>query len=189
MASSEAGASLSWMYSVVEYVASWGRQSSDDLVARRTTFRRVMQPGYVTGTPVEMGSVSEDIVAGVPVRRYVPLDASPGTLVFFHGGGWAIGDLDTHDLLARALAGATRRTVVSVAYRLAPEHVFPAAADDCIAVAKALAMGGGSVVVCGDSAGGNLAAVSANACADAGLKLVGQVRLQQSTHAGWETEL
>ena len=144
-----------------------------------------MQPGFVTGTPVEMGSVSEDAVAGVPVRRYVPLEASPGTVVFFHGGGWVIGDLDTHDLLARALAGATRRTVVSVAYRLAPEHAFPAAADDCIAVTKAIiASGGGSVVVVGDSAGGNLAAVSANACAEAGLNLVGQVRLVWSARAG-----
>jgi acetyl esterase len=104
-----------------------------------------------------------------------------GKIVYFHGGGFVTGDLDSHDIVVRALARATRREVVSVHYRLAPEHRYPAAADDAIAVTKEIASGGGDVVVCGDSAGGNLAAVAANACASVGLRLAGQVLVYPAT--------
>jgi acetyl esterase len=86
-------------------------------------------------------------------------------VVFFHGGGFAVGDLDTHDPTCRLLAVGARCIVVSVDYRLAPEHVFPAAVDDCVAAYEWVAanpgeVGGepGVVGVMGDSAGGNLAA-------------------------------
>jgi acetyl esterase len=104
----------------------------------------------------------------IPVRVYRP-SAATGlpVLVWFHGGGWVIGDLDSHDQLCRLLSDELGALVVSVDYRLAPEHRFPAAVDDCVAawtwiVANAEALGGdpSRVAVGGDSAGGNLAAVT-----------------------------
>ena len=109
---------------------------------------------------------------GVAIRAYRPA-AIPKTevlpaLVFFHGGGWTIGDLDTHDGLCRSLANGARCAVFAVEYRLAPESPFPAAVDDCIAStvfvqreAAALSIDRHRIAVGGDSAGGNLAAVVA----------------------------
>jgi acetyl esterase len=108
----------------------------------------------------------------IPVRLYRAKAATPGVaqpaLVFFHGGGWVFGDLDTHDNLCRALANSSDGTVLSVDYRLAPEHKFPAAADDSWAAftwahanAANLSIDPGRLAIGGDSAGGNLAAVVA----------------------------
>ncbi len=104
----------------------------------------------------------------LPARVYHPGGAGPlPTVVLLHGGGWVIGDLETHDTTARAIAGYARAVVVSVAYRLAPEHPFPAAVEDALAatrwVSRHLSSLGGTEVlaVAGDSAGGNLAAVVA----------------------------
>jgi acetyl esterase len=82
-------------------------------------------------------------------------------LVFFHGGGWTIGDLDTHDALCRSLAGGARCEVFSVEYRLAPEAPFPAAVEDCVAATEFVLAQSSVIAVGGDSAGGNLAAVVA----------------------------
>ena len=113
---------------------------------------------------------------GLPLRLYRP----PGggitpVLVYFHGGGWTIGDLDTHDVLCRQLCVASGAAVVSVDYRMGPENRFPAAVDDCLAAtrwvqreAAALGLDAGRLAVGGDSAGGNLAAVVALALRDAG---------------------
>lgn len=99
--------------------------------------------------------------AGVPVRRYRPAgDEDPGTVVHLHGGGWVTGDLDYADAVCRVLCRATGRTVVSVDYRLAPEHRHPAGLDDLRAVIDALA-GDGPILLSGDSCGANLAAVVA----------------------------
>ncbi|MBK9134724.1 MAG: alpha/beta hydrolase [Betaproteobacteria bacterium] len=108
----------------------------------------------------------------LPLRFYRPAATSAGhtppLLVYFHGGGWTIGDLDTHDVLCRQLALAGGCAVLSVDYRLAPEHRFPAAVDDCIAAtrwasaqAATLGIDASRIAVGGDSAGGNLAAVVA----------------------------
>jgi acetyl esterase len=103
----------------------------------------------------------------IPVRIYRPsnADALP-VLVWYHGGGWVIGNLDTHDQLCRLLCDATGALVVSVDYRLAPEHKFPAAVDDAVAAYEWAIRDGGEiggdttrVAIGGDSAGGNLAAV------------------------------
>jgi len=108
----------------------------------------------------------------IPVRIYRPLGSHAGdilpALLFFHGGGWVFGNLDSHDRLCRALANAARCCVVAVDYRLAPEHPFPAAVDDAIAAithvvrhASALGVDAQRIAAAGDSAGGNLAAVAA----------------------------
>ena len=108
---------------------------------------------------------------GIALRAYRPMgtarDRLPA-LVFFHGGGWSIGDLDTHDVLCRQLANGARCAVFSVEYRLAPEAPFPAAVEDCLAATDFvlqqedfLTIDASRVAVGGDSAGGNLAAVVA----------------------------
>ncbi len=112
---------------------------------------------------------------GIRIYRGAPGDDQRGALVFFHGGGWVIGDLDTHDIACRQLALAGGFSVISVDYRLAPEHRFPAAVDDCIAAtrwvrdnAHSLRIDPDRIAVGGDSAGGNLAAVVSIALRDAG---------------------
>jgi acetyl esterase len=110
---------------------------------------------------------------GIPARVYSPAAGAPGVVVYYHGGGWVVGSLDSWDAVVRALAVASGCDVVSVDYRLAPEHVFPAAADDAsdalawVASPAGLAAGR-PVVVAGDSAGGNLAAVAALRARDSG---------------------
>jgi acetyl esterase len=133
--------------------------------------RRALQPDP---DPVaEVKDLEAQGPAGtIPLRLYRGVGADAGlpqpVLVYFHGGGWVIGDLDSHDQACRALANAARCTVVSVHYRLAPEHKFPAAAEDAIAAtrwiadnAQSLGIDARRLAVAGDSAGGNLAAVVA----------------------------
>lgn len=108
---------------------------------------------------------------GIPARVYSPASDAPGVVVYYHGGGWVVGSVDSWDASCRALAVASGCDLVSVDYRLAPEHVFPAAVDDAY---DALAWAAGSLadgrplVVAGDSAGGNLAAVAALRARDSG---------------------
>jgi acetyl esterase len=108
----------------------------------------------------------------VALRAYLPAGSKPDerlpALVYIHGGGWVIGDLDTHDVLCRQFANGARCAVYSVDYRLAPEHPFPAAVDDCIAAVKFVAGRHRLVAVGGDSAGGNLATVVALHARDLG---------------------
>jgi len=118
-------------------------------------------------------------------RLFRPRSAAQGglpVLVFFHGGGFCIGDIDTHDPVCRQLADEARCAVLAVDYRLAPEHRFPAAVEDSYAVLRFVSAEGASlgvdpnrIAVGGDSAGGNLAAVSAISARDAGIVLVGQL--------------
>jgi acetyl esterase len=126
----------------------------------------------------------------LPLRIYTPNGEGPFPLmVFFHGSGFVICDLDTHDGLCRNLCAGTGHVVVSVDYRLAPEHKFPAATDDCLAAtrwvganASALGGDGGRIMVSGDSAGGNLAAVTALRVRDeGGPKLTGQMLIYPVT--------
>jgi acetyl esterase len=125
---------------------------------------------------------------GIPARLYVPKalrthDGLSPALVFFHGGGWVVGNLDTHDVACRKLADEGELIVISVDYRLAPEHKFPAAVDDAIAAtkwiaanARELGIDAARLSVGGDSAGGNLAAVVAIAARDGnGPAIAGQV--------------
>lgn len=130
----------------------------------------VRRAGPLSGKAPALPVVDAHVVEGMPVRRYRPLasqEAQPA-VVYFHGGGWVVGDLDTHDGVCRALAAQSGATVVAVDYRLAPEHPFPAAYEDAKAAVEALqregaALGvdGARLAVAGDSAGGNLAAAVA----------------------------
>ena len=122
--------------------------------------------------------------ADLPVRVFTPAGRGPfPVVVFFHGGGWVLGDLDTHDPMCRALCAGAGCLVVSVDYRLAPEHPFPAATDDALAATRwvgkhAAEIGGdpASIAVAGDSAGGNLSAVTALRIRDeGGPRLAGQL--------------
>jgi acetyl esterase/lipase len=131
--------------------------------------RQVLQPD-----PEPVAEVVALEAAGpagpIPLRFYRGQSAPKGSpqpaLIYFHGGGWVIGDLESHDQVCRALANAVPCIVVAVDYRLAPEHKFPAAAEDAIAAtrwiaanAARLGIDGARLAVGGDSAGGNLAAI------------------------------
>ena len=141
--------------------------------------RTVLQP-----TPQDVAEVRALTADGphgaIPLRLYRPVrsDAGGGSapvLVYFHGGGWVIGDLDTHDTLCRELANESGAIVVAVDYRLGPEHRFPAAYDDALAAtrwvhahATSLGIDATRIAVGGDSAGGNLAAAVCLGARDAG---------------------
>ncbi|MCB9992142.1 MAG: alpha/beta hydrolase [Hyphomicrobiaceae bacterium] len=119
--------------------------------------------------------------APIPVRIYRPGN-SQGTILFFHGGGWVAGSIETHDGSCRMLANLARCDVVSVEYRKAPENPFPAGVNDCISALDWLVREGpglgldtSRLVISGESAGGNLAAVTAIHARDKGIELSGQV--------------
>jgi acetyl esterase len=123
-----------------------------------------------------VGSVTDRTIPGpageIPVRIYLPAgDAAPsGVLVWMHGGGWVIGSLDENERACRAVCARSGAAIVSVDYRLAPEHRFPAAADDVFAAVEwaAAEYGDAPIAVGGESAGGNLAAVAALMARDRG---------------------
>jgi len=139
--------------------------------------------------PEPVGSVEDREIAGeggpLPVRVYTPERRSGdggGTLVYFHGGGWVLGSLDTHDALCRGLANASGVRVVATGYRLAPEHPHPAALEDaCTATAWAADRWAGPVVVGGDSAGGHLATCVAARARGTALRLSGQLLIYPVT--------
>lgn len=147
-------------------------------------------------TPI--GKVEDRTIPGpggeLDVRIYTPLTTSSNVLaglVFFHGGGFVLGDLDTHDDLCRVLANESGFRVVSVDYRLAPEHPFPAAVDDCFAATKWVAANAGTLgidakrlAVGGDSAGGNLAAVVAQLARDDGPNIAFQLLIYPVAQLG-----
>ena len=124
-------------------------------------------------------SVSEQLIGQVPVRQYRPTSTPPAngwpSVVYLHGGGWVVGDLDSHDFITAELASRLNAVVIAVDYRLAPEHPFPAAFDDCLAVWRGLQGAAATwqldpqrMAIAGDSAGGNLAAAVCLALRDTG---------------------
>lgn len=106
-------------------------------------------------------AVQDFAVASVPCRRYVPPQATGAVVLYLHGGGFVVGGLESHDDVCAELAAGAETQLVAVAYRLAPEHPFPAALDDGWVVLKHLIAEGQAIVLAGDSAGGNLAAALA----------------------------
>jgi acetyl esterase len=144
--------------------------------------RRLHAAGAATlhGPPVPVAGAADRTIPGpagdLRVRVYTPHGEPPFPIVvWFHGGGWVVGTLDTFDPICRALSAAAPAVLVAVDYRLAPEHRFPAAVEDCYAATlwasrNAAALGGTQqrLAVAGDSAGGNLAAVVALGARDRG---------------------
>jgi acetyl esterase len=153
--------------------------SPDEARQAYSASRKILQP-----PPEDVAESRDATVAGplgpIGVRLYRPAGTAASdvlpALVYYHGGGWLLGDLDSHDVACRRFANAARCRVVSVDYRMAPEHRFPAAVDDCAAVTKyvfdnaaSLGVDPTKVAVGGDSAGGNLAAVMALMARDGAL--------------------
>ncbi|HSG89540.1 MAG TPA: alpha/beta hydrolase [Pseudomonadales bacterium] len=154
---------------LLEQMAAAGAPPMSEMpAAAAREMYRAMQP---PAPEIEVGAVEDRVVptpsGDVPVRIYRPAGTGPFPLhVHYHGGGWVIGDLDTHDADCRELCRGAGCVVVAVDYRLAPEHRFPAAPEDCYAAtcwaaehAADLGARPGPISVGGDSAGGNLAAV------------------------------
>lgn len=152
------------------------------------------------GRPKPVGRVEDRMIPGPagPIRVRVTAPAGVGPfpgLVFFHGGGWVVGSIASHDHLCRAVTDAAGLAVVSVDYRLAPEHPFPAAVDDAEAAtawvaanADALGIDPARLAVGGDSAGGNLAAVVARRARDrGGPRLAFQLLIYPITDADLDT--
>lgn len=192
-----------------------------DAAAVYKAFLEANRPPYENGTPAqaremylaarfasnpeppELESAAELVISAphgsIPARIYTPkpLRKTNGLapcLVFFHGGGWVIGNLDSHDVVCRKLAHEGELIVISVDYRLAPEHPFPAAVEDALTAtqwiadkARQLGLDANRLFVGGDSAGGNLAAVTALAARDAGPKLAGQLLIYPATDFAMDT--
>jgi acetyl esterase len=164
---------------VIDLVIKSGRPPYHQLSPKdaRQLFRDT-RPASTPPAP-EIGEVKDLRADQIPFRLYrpkgVPASSPLPALIFFHGGGWVIGDLETHDVLCRQLTAAAGISVVNVDYRLAPEHKFPAALEDAWAATRwvaahagELGIDAGRLAVGGDSAGGNLAAVVAILARDHG---------------------
>ena len=188
---------------VIDLVIKSGRPPYHQLSPRdaRQMFRET-RPASTPPAPA-IGTVKDLTADGpdgpIPLRLYRPEGVAASTalpvLLFFHGGGWVIGDMETHDVLCRQLTAGAGIRVVNVDYRLAPEHKFPAAVDDAWAATRWVAAHAGELAidpsrlaVGGDSAGGNLAAVVALLARDAGAPAIAfQVLLYPVTDVGAES--
>jgi acetyl esterase len=168
------------IHALLERAAASGRPPLErQSVAQARAFHN-QDAAALNGPAAPVASVTDRVVPGpageLGVRVYTPEGSPPFPIVvWFHGGGWVVGTLDTYDPLCRALAAATPAVVVSVDYRLAPEHRWPAAVEDAYAATEwasrnAAGLGGAQhrLAVAGDSAGGNLAAVVALGARDRG---------------------
>jgi acetyl esterase len=152
--------------SLLQMMESIGGPPMEELTPEEARANRAALP---VAEPHALHEVRDLDAGGVPARLYRPNDRTDlGLLVYFHGGGWVICDLDTHDAVCRSLAAASGHAVLSIDYRLAPEHPFPAGLEDCVNAtrwagdnASSLGCRRGNIAVGGDSAGGNLAAVVA----------------------------
>jgi acetyl esterase len=151
--------------------------------------------GQLVGEGPAVESVRDIEIPGpagtIPARVYEPSASPSGTVVYYHGGGWVVGGLDDWDAILRMLAVESGARIVSVDYRLAPEHPFPAAHEDADAAARWIASelaGGAPIVVAGDSAGGNLATVVALHAREGGPQIALQVLLYPAVDADTTTE-
>jgi acetyl esterase len=170
---------------VLEMVRQSGRPPYDQMTPTeaRAMFRAARE--VLCPTPAPVAEIRDLVAPGpncgrVPLRLYRAAGTAAEeilpALVYFHGGGWVVGDFDCYDSLCRHLANAARCAVVAVDYRLAPEYKFPAAVDDCLAATRwvgetgaALGIDCNRLAVGGDSAGGNLSAVVSLLARDCGM--------------------
>ncbi|MDO8605205.1 MAG: alpha/beta hydrolase [Phaeospirillum sp.] len=162
--------------------------------ARAEFARRLSRTNLPTPEGVEAAEFAISGQGGeIPLRIYKPADdvAAASTLLYFHGGGFVVGDLGTHDSICRTIALRCGSVVVAVDYRLGPEHPYPAAIQDGISALSWLAAGpveaggpGRPLGVCGDSAGGTLAAVAALHARDLGIELAAQMLVYPAVDQG-----
>lgn len=144
-----------------------------DMAGQRQVYDTMCRAFY-RGRPAGLG-VEDRAMGGVPCRIYTPA-APRATVVYFHGGGFVVGGLDSHDDVCAEIAAGCLVRVVSVDYRLAPEHRHPAHFDDAFAATRAVAAAfPAPLILAGDSAGGNLAAAVAHAARKGGPVIAGQV--------------
>jgi acetyl esterase len=182
---------------VIEQTAALGLPPAHTVSPQQARINRKSRP---MAPGPEVGKVDNRLIPGpetaIPVRIYTPEGSGPfPTLVWFHGGGWVVGDLDTVDATARRLTVGVGCVVVSVGYRLAPETKFPGAADDCYAAtvwavqnASQINAAPNRVAIGGESAGGNLAAAVALMARDRrGPSLACQVLVYPVTAPNFET--
>lgn len=152
-------------------VASYPPETASRDIAEQRAIYDAMCRRFHAGRPDPV-NVSDALVAGVSTRRYSVGGRGPA-VVYAHGGGFVVGGLESHDDVCAEICAHTGLDVVSVDYRLAPEHPHPAAFHDCQAVVLAVASAGRGVLLCGDSAGGNLMAAVSHA--NRGSGILGQV--------------
>ena len=189
---------------VIDLIVKSGRPAYHTLSPKEA--RRLFLETRPASTPPapQIGAVrdvsAEGPLGAIPLRVYRPVGVPDSTrlpvLVFFHGGGWVIGNIESHDVACRQVTAEAGISVISVDYRLAPEHKFPAPVDDAwaatrwiVAHADELGVDGRRLAVGGDSAGGNLAAVVALLARDAGgPKIALQVLTYPVTDLGAETK-
>ncbi|MDF1761891.1 MAG: alpha/beta hydrolase [Oleibacter sp.] len=157
-----------------------GSQKSADVQTIRAGFARDMK-AMRHGYPIS--DVKDFTVAGCAVRLYRPANAQPVTALYFHGGGFVMGDLETHDDACRLLAEKSGVSLLAVNYRFAPEHPIPAAIEDAenVLIWAIENLTGQSIAVAGDSAGANLAAVLCRRAAEKNIPLLAQLLMYPGT--------
>lgn len=168
---------------VLDLVAASGAPRIETLPPPEAKRQFIANAPTLQGPPEPVGTVRDLVIAtpagAVPLRLYRGIgcaESAAPALVYFHGGGWVLGNCDTHDTICRWIANLSQGVVLSVDYRLAPEHPFPAAIEDAMAAirhvaaeAQPLGIDPGAIAVGGDSAGGNIAAVMALLARDGAL--------------------
>jgi len=188
------------MASVVERMARAGHPSLDQLTPEEAKASYERGAGVLEVPKPELARIEDFEIAArdghaIPARLYAPSAEVLPVLVYFHGGGFTVGNIRTHDTLCRVLSRKSGCAVVSVDYRLAPAHKFPTASDDAWDAFAFVARQGASLgldparlAVGGDSAGGTLAAVCAILARDAGLPLALQLLIYPGTTGHQDTE-
>ena len=184
-----------YFQAILDFYAIANRSSYHQVspIEAREMLRASMMAAPAAADLPAMAEVADEMIEGphgsIPIRRYVPAGDVRGTCVYFHVGGWVIGDLSTGDGLCRRLAAGAQCEIVNVDYRLAPEHPFPIPLDDAYAALEWAAQRSAKpLIVVGESAGGNLAAACAIRARDeGGPRIAGQVLAYPVTHAGMDT--
>jgi acetyl esterase len=181
---------------VLDDVAAEGRPPVETLTPDEVRANLAKDHGEQWGELEEMHAIEDGDADGVPIRVYRPVEADQPSmaLVYFHGGGWVAGSIETHDGPCRALARRAGIVVVSVDYRLAPEHPFPAGLNDAWTAtqwvskhAGLLRLDGDRIGVGGDSAGGTLATVVARRARDHGVPIAMQLLIYPVTNHASDT--
>lgn len=185
-----------YFQAIIESYAQSGRpyfhQGTPD-EARAMMSASLLQAREPFGLP-DLASVADDVISGstgrIPIRRYVPLEKPLGKVVYLHSGGWVLGTLNHADAVCRRLTAYSQCELISVDYRLAPEHPFPAPLDDAWTVICEIAKEGDCpLLLAGESAGGNLAAAcSIRARDQGGPPIAGTVLAYPVTNCDFETE-